>query len=177
LQYRLKSLFVLPLVVGVAMYWYDWSRHRPPHQSYDGAFFGAAYWEFEQSVFGGERERDRAYDSTSARFKANLSRQQFEDMIRPHATLRQCQTRQNFDLKNKDDNGLRGWLTAIRMIRGDDGQTIELWVWVVIKDSFFYRRPPMPQVEEFQIREISEAEWKSGVTPPLLASWERKPVQ
>jgi hypothetical protein len=55
------------VVVGIGKYWYDRARHRPPYKDYDGVFYGAAYWEFEQNLFGGQR--DRVYESTSLQEK------------------------------------------------------------------------------------------------------------
>jgi len=100
-----------------------------------------------------------------------MSPSQFEVLMRSYPTVSEIEVfevragvihslrynkaiEQEFRWADHDAIGLRNWMTVIQRIRGRDGKAIELWVWVVMNDSFFYRRPPVPQVEEVQIRTI-----------------------
>jgi len=49
-QYRLKSLFVLTLIVGIGTYWYDWRQHRPPVQEYDSEPHRMAFERFAEDL-------------------------------------------------------------------------------------------------------------------------------
>jgi hypothetical protein len=88
-QYRLKSLFVLTLVVGLIMalyaYWDDWRRQRPPYKEYAKDEYPAACDEFFDDLDAGRL--DHAYDSTSARFKKQISRSEFETVVGRYLAL------------------------------------------------------------------------------------------
>jgi hypothetical protein len=185
-QYRLKSLFVLTSVVGCGSYWYDWRQHRPPFQDYEPEQYCAAFRRFADDLKTGNL--NHAYESTSVQFKHRLSPSQFEALTRNYPTLADIEVfeapgfmanlhggksnHQEFQWLDVDAVGLRNWMTAVQRIRGWDGRAIEVWVWVVMDDSIFYRRPPPPKVEEIQIRVLDPSQ--PGWDLPLKPSWEQK---
>jgi hypothetical protein len=176
-QFGLKSLFVLPVVVGILLaaylYWDDWRRQRPPYRAFDFHPFDVAYQDFVEDLRAGRF--GYAYESTSPRFKKHMSRSDVEAMIRRDLSrsLRQpyrirCSSiRRGAELKN--------WLTAIYQFQGEDTKAMELWVWVVMDDSFFNRRPPIPRVEDIQIREVvATNSSEQGFAPDLPPRWVQK---
>ncbi len=183
-QYRLKTLLLLPVVVGIGSYCYAWRQHRPPIQEYDSEPYRMAFERFAEDLKS--RNLNHAYASTSARFKHRMSPSQFEVLMRSYPTVSEIEV---FEERWADDDairwadddaiGLRNWMTVIQRIRGRDGKWIELWVWVVMNDSFFYRRPPVPQVEEVQIRTIDgmyllDLFVPFEPPPDLKPSWEQE---
>lgn len=178
-QFNLKTLLLLPVIAGLGTYWYDWSRHRPPYRRYDVDERSAAWSSFLEEIRNGEL--DQAYDSTSARFKRQMSRTQFHDLVRSHPALQQQSDNWlgNYNGPASRGSGLNALRTCYDFasdFRESDGTVIELWIWVVIDDSFFYLRPPPPRVEEILIREFAEADWrKKRFSPVMLPSWERQP--
>jgi len=186
LRYWLKTL-LLPLVIAglflaLYLYWDDWRKQKPPFMDYDDAPYRAAFMNFVNDLKLGNL--GHAYESTSARFKQHMSRSELEILIYTFPRLAEIElfeyggfigadlnrTADDCEIKsiNDRDAGLRNWMTDIVRIRERDGRGIEVWVWVVMDDSFFHRRPPTPRVEEIQIREISEAQWQSETLPSLL---------
>ncbi|HVC97041.1 MAG TPA: hypothetical protein VND64_25400 [Pirellulales bacterium] len=192
LRFWLKALLP-PLVIGglslaLYRYWDDWRKQRPPFIEYDVAPYRVAFMTFVNDL---KRENlGRAYDSTSAQFKRHMSRSELEILIYTYPRLAEIElfedggfigadlnrTADDCEIKsiNDRDAGLRNWMTDIVRIRERDGRGIEVWVWVVMDDSFFHRRPPAPRVEEIQVREISKAQWQSESLPGLLPRWERE---
>jgi hypothetical protein len=182
-QFGLKTLFVLPVVVGLLLvlylYWNDWRRHRPPYMNHDSNEYFVACDDFFDDLKAGRL--DHAYDAASARFKKQMSRSEFETTIGRFLALQQI------------DDGVggrhsgptysnqvldRNWCCHSEAVSGPDKKVTELCVWVltdVSDDSFFYRRPPPPRVEEMQILEFSQAEWESNTMPDLKPSWEKQP--
>ncbi len=71
------------------------------------------------------------------------------------------------EINDSDTVPLRNWATfCLVVVLGE--KRFELWAWVVMDDSFSYRRPPQPRVEEFQIREVDSPE--PGFSRPLRPS-------
>jgi hypothetical protein len=186
-QYRLKSLFVLTLVVGLALafylYWDDWQKQRPPHKKYDSNEYLAACNDFFDDLKAGRL--DHAYEATSTRFKKRMSRIEFETTVGRFLALRngpkldgvvaQASILANAHRYVLDRNGCY----RSDAVDGPDNKVTELCVWVltdVADDSFLYRRPPPPRVEEIQVREFSEAEWKSEKLPDPKPSWDHEPT-
>jgi hypothetical protein len=193
-QFRLKTLFLLLVIAGsflaLYLFWDDWRKQRPPHQEYDDAPYRAAFIKFANDFKQGDLAH--AYESTSSRFKQQMSRSELEILIyrfpklveiqlfddrgfigaKLNRTAGECQVK----LLDDRDAGLRNGMTGVVRIRERAGRGIEAWVWVVMHDSFFCRRPPPPRVEELQIREIGEAGWQSETLPALLPSWDQEPV-
>jgi len=178
LQFNLKTLMLLPVVVGIGTYWYDWAKHRPPYKEYAKDEYPAACDEFFDDLDAGRL--DHAYESTSARFKEQMSRSEFETTVGRYLALQPIEEGvvaqgtipiyANYVLD-------RNWCYRSRAGNGPGKKVTEFCVWVltdVSDDSFFYRRPPPPRVEEIQIREFSQAEWKSETMPELKPSWERE---
>jgi hypothetical protein len=121
---------------------------------------------------------DQAYESTSAKFKTQMSRKQFESLIYAFPLIRgwgdSVPDSYTFSGPEVDDRvPLSSWSEhQFTKRRWFDNRSIELWVWVVRDDSFFYRRPPPPRVEEIQIRDI---DWPPSQShQPLKPSWERE---
>jgi hypothetical protein len=173
-QYRLKTLFVLPVVVGLLLllylYWDNWRRQRPPFQRYDVDQYQAAYKDFIEDV---KLDRlDRAYESTSTRFKTQMSRSQFRDLISRYPAVREQRLGCTFHGPQWGKHvPLRNSAVYYEFTNGSDGGVIELYVWVVMDDSFFNRRPPQPQVEEILIQEQDASKRQFGARLP--PSWER----
>jgi len=60
-----------------------------------------------------------------------------------------------------------------QIVSGPDRRVYEVWVWLVMKDSILSRRPPIPKVEEIQIREVDPSV-PSHLWPDLKPSWEQE---
>jgi len=88
-QFGLKSLFVLPVIVGLLLvlyiYWVDWKNHRS--YNLDNENQEAVFWYFVEDLKA--NRLDHAYDSTSARFKKRTTRDHFDALIRSYSDLRQ----------------------------------------------------------------------------------------
>jgi hypothetical protein len=177
-QYRLKSLFVLTLGVGLLLalylYWDDWRKQRPPFRDYDNRQYRAAFHDFVHDVATGNL--DHAYDSTSVRFKTQMTRSRFQEMIDHYPTLRLpgMPSDWNGSAWDKINTHLVGylchdfegvevpptkWSTNCIAIEGPEGRVVEFWLWVVRRDSFLYHRPPPARVEDIEIREMDSAKW------------------
>jgi hypothetical protein len=172
-QYRLRTLFVLPVLVGLLLvlylYWDDWRMQRPPHKKYDSKQYYAALDEFFDDLDAGRL--DHAYDSTSARFKKQMSHSDFETTVGRFLALPQIKEGVVTRLSGPrwSTHAMdRNWSYRSEAVNGPDNKVIEFCVWVltdVADDSFFYRRPPPPRVEEMQIQEFGQEEWKSKPVP------------
>jgi hypothetical protein len=168
-QFNLKTLMALPVLAGLCAYFYDWRVHRPPYQEVDQTN-KAAFDDFVEDLKEG-RLND-AYASTSPRFREQTTRRQFEALIRRHPTLRKgwIADRGSAVPAGSESMSLRRRSTHFVTLSARNKPMIELWVWVVTDDSIFHRRPPLPQVEEVQIRTTDPS--KPPFCPPLYASWE-----
>jgi hypothetical protein len=179
-RFRLKTLFQFLVVVGVPLglyfYWDDWKRHRPPYQEYAKEEYQAVCMEFFDDLAAGRL--DHAYDATSARFKKQMSRSEFHTTVGRFLALTHIEEGVMGQLSgpSSSDNVLsRNWCFSSRAAKGPDKKVTEFCIWVRTEwseDSFFYRRPPPPRVEEIQVREISEAEWENSDVPS--PSWEQE---
>ncbi len=120
---------------------------------------------------------DRAYESTSARFKRQMSYSQFEELLRRHPAItrdddtEQIARSQNVIRFPMNKKTLRTWCYFAKETRGAHGRIDELWVWVVVNDSYLCRFPPEPQVEEIQIREVVTSKPEK-----VVPSWEQEPA-
>jgi hypothetical protein len=181
-QYRLKTLFVLTLAValplGLYVYWDEWRKQRPPYRDYDHNEYSAVCNEFFDDLKAGRL--DHAYDSTSARFKKQMSRREFDTTIGRFLALPQIEEgvvgrgsvpiHANYVLE-------RNWTFRSAAVNGPDKKVTEFSVWVltdVADDSFFYRRPPPPRVEQIQVHEFSQDEWKNETLPELRPTWDQE---
>ena len=176
-QYRLKTLLLLPVVVGLLLvlylYWDEWKKYRPPNQQYDFDEYEAAFNRFADDLQSGRT--DQAYESTSARFRNKMSLDDFKSLIGNHPAIQEDQVpTREFRYESSDTMPLWNWSTHGLTVRGSDNTTVFLCAWVVMDDSFFHRRPPPPRVEEIQVRSYSQAEWESRTVTPLLPSWEQE---
>jgi len=150
-QFNLKTLLLLPLVVGISTYWYDWRKHRPPYKKYDSTAFRRLMKDLKNGRL------DDAYESTSAGFKKRLSRDQLADLVN-----RYCSTPKDPFFYRKfsphQPSSLRHW-SAHHVAVNLPTKVVELRVWTVREDSVFCRRPPLEKVESLQVVEFSQAEW------------------
>ena len=182
-QFGLKSLFVLPVVVGLALALYlyeeDWKKHRPPLRTYDYRQYKAAFGNFVEDLKA-DRIAD-AYESTSASFKRRMSLGQFDELIRRYPTVTSgplleldWYSERQSGIKSWEEVPLRNWSTHMRAgFKAPDCSHVELWAWVVMYDNYFHSRPPLPKVEAIEIR--VETQWPYHPTDlPPLPPWERE---
>jgi len=168
-QFNLKTLLLLPLLVGAPLgcylYWDEWRRHRPPFEQVDGWLYDVAIFNFKADLCAGRL--DHAYDSTSVDFKRRMSRSSFHSMIQRYPALQGWSEADWVGTHDNQDD------LAIA-IRGPNNKIVELWVWAASsEDSIFHRRPPPPCVAEIQIREVAEDDWwKAAFSPELKPHWE-----
>src|SRR5260370_13745088 len=87
-QYRLRTLLLLPVVVGLLLGLFlnwDWKRYRPPYRTYDTTSYHRVFHDFADRLRMGDVTS--AYDLMSQNYQSQVSRSEFDSLIRAKPAL------------------------------------------------------------------------------------------
>jgi hypothetical protein len=156
LRLIIVSLLALVLLAGVGLVYYfvDWQTARTIDVS--SGDYQKVYQRFLEDIEADSL--DAAYQSTTASFQRQTSRDTFEKRVRHYLAFKR-KFAQSIEVGSSGPAGgnYRGpnRMSFTHVWEDKDKNRMQVSVSVVQDDSIFYRRPPPPRVGEFTVEDAT----------------------
>jgi hypothetical protein len=149
---------VLPLALGLGAFWYyqEWREARDEARAASSAAFFPARNAFYADLLAGRI--DEAYQSTTANFKARISREQLAELARRYVAF----------VNRPRDRGRGGgagassgsdYLTEYEYTDVEEGKIVQVTITIRRdRDSILFAKPPPLKVDDFQVEEKAASE-------------------